>query len=178
MNTYKSDEWDKWMRVALDGDKSAYNNLLTHVKRWLGAYYSKRIGPEHIDDLVQETLMTVHTKRHTYDPTKPFGPWLSAVARYRWIDFLRASKTGLNVELDEETISAPSKHDSVLAKHDLQKLLAKLPEKQAKIITMVKLQEMTIQDVSNETGQSISSIKVTVHRGIKKMMVMIEEKAS
>ncbi len=178
MNTYKSNEWDNWMQAALTGDKAAYNNLLTHVKQWLHAYYSKRIGPEHIDDLVQETLMTVHTKRHTYDPTKPFGPWLSAVAKYRWIDFLRASKSNLSVELDEETLPGSSNHESILAKHDLEKLMGHLPTKQAKVIKMVKLQEMSMKEVSDATGQSVSSVKVTVHRGIKKMMAMIEEKAS
>ena len=70
------------------GDKQCYTSLLTECEKWLRRYYARKINPSAIDDLVQETLISLHRKRASYDPSKAFLPCLAAIGRYRWIHSL------------------------------------------------------------------------------------------
>ncbi|MFZ8528631.1 sigma factor, partial [Staphylococcus aureus] len=65
-------------------------------------FYARRLPPAMVDDAVQDTLIAIHEKRHTYDPERPFKPWLMAVARYKWIDRLRSMSRSRTEELPEE----------------------------------------------------------------------------
>jgi len=174
MTTYNSNRWNEWIKAAFNGDKSSYRLLLTNLRPWLMAYFSKRIHKEAVEDLVQETLMSLHSKMHTYNPEKPFGPWISAVARHRWIDYMRKTLKYIELEFNEE-IFIPDENKERGAKDDIKKLLKLIPPAQAEVIDLVKLQEMTIEEASNKTGHSQSSVKVMIHRGIKKMAAAVKE---
>ena len=82
--------WDRMMAAAQVGDASAYRTLLAELAPWLRRYYARRLPPAMTEDAVQDVLLAIHEKRHTYDPSRPFGPWLAAIARYKWIDRLRS----------------------------------------------------------------------------------------
>jgi len=79
------------MRAALKGDQEVYRLLLTGLRLWLAAYFAKRVHFNAVEDLVQDTLLTLHAKRQTFDPHYSFGPWIAAIARHRWIDHMRAT---------------------------------------------------------------------------------------
>lgn len=162
------------MRTALDGDQAAYRSLLIDLRSWLMAYFSRRIHRSAVEDLVQVTLMTLHNKRQTYDPNLPFGPWISTIARHRWIDHMRATLRYVETELDDDLPSDEVDRDAS-AKHDVKKLLKLIPPAQAEVIELVKLQEMSIEEASQKTGHSQSSVKVMIHRGMKKMMAAVED---
>jgi len=174
MTTYNSNKWDDWMRAALDGDQKLYRLLLNDLRLWLTAYFKKRAPINAIEDLVQETLMALHNKRHTYDPNYQFGPWISAIARYRWIDHMRATlkyvETAIN---DDFPVDDRDRDES--AKKDVTSLLKLIPPAQAEVIEMVKLRQMSVEEVSHKTGHSPSSVKIMVHRGMKKMMAAVED---
>ncbi len=172
MSTYNSSNWDEWIRSALSGNKSDYQKLLTNVRGWLIAYYRKRVAEGAVEDLVQDTLLAVHNKRHTYDPKQPFGPWLAAVARYRLIDFYRANAKHTHVELDEDLEETKTVDPTVSM--DLKKLLQQISPKQAKVIELLKLREMSVQEVSAQTGYSQSAVKVMAHRGLKKLQALVQ----
>jgi RNA polymerase sigma-70 factor (ECF subfamily) len=174
MTTYNSNRWDKWMRDALAGDQNCYRLLLSDLRPWLTAYFSKRIHQKVVEDLVQDTLMTLHAKRQTFNPEYPFGHWIAAVARHRWIDYMRKTTKYIETQIDEEFPSQEHNHDEN-ARHDVKKLLKLIPPVQAEVIEMVKLQGMSIQDVSKKTGHSHSNVKIMVHRGMKKMIKAVEE---
>jgi len=80
------------MAASQRGDRSAYRALLVDSRKWLERYFARRIAPHHIDDLVQETLVSMHRKLATWDSGRAFLPWLAAIARYRWIDMLRRQR--------------------------------------------------------------------------------------
>jgi RNA polymerase sigma-70 factor (ECF subfamily) len=89
-------DWGDLMRAANGGDTAAYNRLLTRLapavravaRRGLGR---AGLGPEEAEDVVQETLLAIHLKRHTWDPSLPLGPWVRAIARNKLIDSMRRS---------------------------------------------------------------------------------------
>lgn len=161
------------MVKAQGGDKQCYTSLLIECEKWLRRYYARKINPSAIDDLVQETLISLHRKRASYDPTKAFLPWLAAIGRYRWIDSLRKIYRHDHDELYEEMVADPQE-ESVSAKVSLERLLGMIPVKQAEVISMVKIEGLSIAEASAQTGQSESLVKVNIHRGLKKMSALIE----
>ena len=96
------------MALAQAGDAAAYRRLLGGIQPWLLRYFARRLPPSFVDDAVQDALVAIHTKRHTFDPARPFGPWLSAVARHKWIDRLRSMGRNQTDALNEEIIGRKS----------------------------------------------------------------------
>lgn len=126
------------MARAQDGDRAAYTALLEQAQRWLKRYYARRVPPHALDDLVQETLVSLHRKRASYDPARPFLPWLAAIARFRWVDHLRRVYRADETELPAD-ISVADEGDAIAAKVSLEKLLGLIPPGQAAAIRLVKI---------------------------------------
>jgi RNA polymerase sigma factor (sigma-70 family) len=161
------------MRRAQDGDATAYRAVLDASQSWLKRYYANRIAPSEIDDLVQDTLISVHRKRATYDPERPYLPWLAAIARFRWVDRLRKTYRNATDEIPED-IGIDSHEETVGAYLGVERLLGKLPEAQALVIRLVKIDGLAVTEAAERTGQSESLVKVNIHRGLKKLAAMIE----
>lgn len=170
------------MLKGLAGDAAAHRAFLTEAAGMLRGYFRNRLRtrPEDAEDLVQETLVALHTRRDSYDPSYPLTAWLYAIARYRLIDFLRrakhrshASLDGIDVRDDDPVYEASD------ARRDVATLLEKLPEKQRTAIRLVKLEERSVREAAESTGLSESDIKISIHRGLKTLMrLMAEEQAT
>ena len=161
------------MQRAQAGDKQAYSVLLEQAGRWLARFFSQKIAADAVDDLVQDTLISLHRKRASYDPSRPFLPWLAAIARYRWVDRLRQTykhaATALDFDIGEE-----SHEDVVGAKISIDRLLDQIPNNQANVIRMVKIDGLSIIEAAAKSGQSEPLVKVNIHRGLKKLAALIE----
>ena len=162
------------MRLSQQGDNQAYSVLLCECQLWLKRYYARRVPPHHLDDLVQDTLLSVHRKGASYDPARPFLPWLAAVARYRWVDHLRKVSRAKECEFSDE-IAATSDEPAMTARISIERLLGLLPVKQARAIELVKIEGHSVSEASEQTGQSEALIKVNIHRGLKRLASMIEK---
>ena len=168
-----ADELRDWMRAAQAGDAQAYRALLTALQGWLTRAYRARLPAGQVDDLVQEVLFAVHSKRHTYDPGQPLLPWVAAIARYKWIDALRRLERKGEVDLPE-TLAATDNSEAGAHARNLQQLLDQLPDGQARAIRLTRIEGYSIEEASAMTGQSASLVKVNVHRGIKRLSLLIE----
>lgn len=168
------DHWRAWMMAAQTGDSAAYRRLLGQVGAWLTAYYSRRLPAGMVEDAAQEALLTVHVKRHTYDPSKPFGPWLAAIARYKWIDRLRAMKSAPTEELTDE-LAVRDCGEAVQSARSLEALLGRLKPAQANAIRLVKLEGLSIKEAAEKLGQTISLVKVNIHRGLRQLGELAQE---
>lgn len=167
------EKWGKWLSQSMRGDKNTYRLLLCELQIWLSAYFRKRIHPDEVDDLVQDTMLAIHNKKQTFDENREFMPWLVAVARHKLIDKLRRNIKFLAETLDDEI--ADTTKQEMCARHDVEKLLSLIEPRQAQIISMLKLKEMTIEEVSNQTGHSQASVKVIAHRGLKALQAKVQE---
>ncbi len=163
------------MAAAQKGDKSSYNVLLSEAGLWLERYFRRRVPPHQLDDLVQEVLLAIHNKRASYDAARPFLPWLAAIARYRWIDHLRKVYRHETSLLGDNDAIEESHEDSIAARVSLERLFIHLPEKQAQVIELVKIEGHSIAQASQQTGQSESLVKVNIHRGLKKLSALVEK---
>ena len=171
------------MRAGLRGDVSAYRALLSRLSANLRAYYKGRLARigrsvTEAEDLTQEALMAIHTRRHTYDPTAPLLPWVHAIARYKLIDHLRqtnASMKDLPIENAEE-IMAQDDHVGSESAYDLNRLMAQLPDKMRRTVQMVKLDGLSVAEAARQCGISESDVKVSVHRGLKALVASVGRK--
>lgn len=162
--------------MAQGGDRQAYAALLTASRDWLLRYFRRRVPPEQIDDLVQETLFSVHRKLASYDAKRAFVPWLAAISRYRFVDHLRlVYRHASDTCIDDVELSVGSEEDAISARVSLDRLFDALPRAQQAAIDLVKIKGLSIREASQRTGQSEASVKVNIHRGLKRLAGMIEE---
>ena len=167
------------MLAALAGDKAAYRGLLGALAEQLRRYYRRRLPPSdaNVEDLVQETLIAIHTKRDTYDTALPFTPWLYAIARYKLLDHLRRGRLRPTVPLEEAgDLFAGDDSEAASARLDLEKLLAGLPASSQAIIRQVKLDGLSTADVAAKTGKSEIAVRVGLHRGLKALSERLRER--
>jgi RNA polymerase sigma-70 factor (ECF subfamily) len=166
------------MALAQQGDRIAYRALLEACQIWLRRYFARRVPQSQLDDLVQETLVSLHVKRATYDPALPFLPWMAAIARYRWVDHLRRvyrlKETALDAEPEEPQEPRDPHLMPSLARVGLDRMLIALPARQAEAIRLTKIEELTVAEASAQSGQSMALIKINVHRGMKRLHQLIE----
>lgn len=170
------DEWGRLMAAAQDGHGGAYRRLLDELRRWLTGFFVRRLPPTVVEDAVQDTLIAIHDKRHTYDRDRPFKPWLVAVARYKWIDRLR-SLSRTPTELLDHDVAVDGHESAVMSATVLDQLLSELKPAQQDVIRLVKLEGYSIEEASARTGQSGSLVKVNIHRGLTKMAAIVERRA-
>ncbi len=173
MIAIEPDRFGELMRAAQDGDNIAYRRLLTEIVPVLRRIVGRQlIGPD-AEDIVQEVLITVHNVRATYDPARPFLPWLVAIARNRAIDAIRrkgrvAANEVSGPELpetfaDQQTYSADETYGDPNA---LREAIGQLPPGQRQAVEMLKLREMSLKEASAASSMSVSALKTAAHRGM------------
>ena len=158
------------MRASLAGDRTAYRGLLGILAGQLRRYFRRRLAqdPAAVEDLVQEALIAIHTKRETWDPALPFTPWVYAIARYKLADHLRRNRIRATLPLDAaDDVAADDTAEGASARADLDKLLASLPAATQDIIRKVKLEGRSTAEVAHLTGKSEIAVRVGLHRGLK-----------
>lgn len=161
-------QYRAWMLAALDGDAADYRRLLEALTRHLRSYFGRRLDNAVAEDAVQETLIAIHRHRATYDPRQPFTAWVHGIARYKLLDEFRRSKRRAQVPLDDAPeLFAAETVEPALARRDVGRLLARLPENRRRLVEAVKLDGESIAGIAARTGMSESAVKVGVHRALK-----------
>jgi len=173
-------DWSVYMARAQAGDKAAYRRLLEEIVPYLRSLAVRNLQNRgDIEDVVQDVLLTVHAIRHTYDPARPFGPWLVAIANRRIVDRLRrqgrcqARETPL--EAEHETFAAPETNlqEAESDSRVLREAIDRLPPGQRAAIRLVKLREMSLKEAAAVSGTSIASLKVATHRALKNLRKLL-----
>jgi len=171
------------MLACLAGSDSATQALLTRLSILLRSYFKgrlTRLGRTFADaeDLVQETLISIYTHRHTYDRTQPLTPWAYAIAHYRLVDYLRRTRrSAAALPLDEVPEPfADSDTNATDSGLDLHALISQLNPKMRQAIELVKLQGLSVSEAADRTAMSESAIKVSVHRGLKALAKLVQQR--
>jgi len=167
-------EWSDLMARAQAGDRQAYRRLLEMVAPYLRSLALQRLNDRgDAEDVVQETLLTVHSIRHTYDPKRPFGPWLVAIANRKIVDRIRRRERHFKHEAampqDDETFEPPAANFSgeSLDSRTVREAVGRLAPAQREAVRLLKLEEMSLKEASAASGMSIAALKVACHRGLK-----------
>jgi RNA polymerase sigma-70 factor (ECF subfamily) len=165
-------DWTILMARAQDGDSAAYLRLLEETTPYLRSLASRWFRDQRdIEDAVQDVFLTLHAIRHTYDPARPFGPWLVAIARRRFVDLLRrnirqrAHETPLTAE-HETFVESEANIEESMDRIGLERLIERLPPRQKQAVSLLKLKEMSLKEAAKVSGMSIVSLKVAMHRAL------------
>lgn len=164
--------WSSLMAAAQAGDARAYDMLLRECLPLLRAICRRRIpNAAEAEDAVQDALLTLHQVRHTYDPTRPFRPWLAAIAERRAVDRLRrhGRRGGREVELtaaDGFAASDGHQGEARIAARQLRDAVAELPQAQRDALQLTKIQDLPLAEASKRAGTTIGAMKVATHRAL------------
>jgi RNA polymerase sigma-70 factor (ECF subfamily) len=164
------------MAAAQAGDRRAYERVLADSVALIRVV-ARRQGVAHdlLDDVVQETLLTIHRVRHTYDPGRSYDAWLAALAARRAIDGLRRSGRQAHREVADELALAlhPDETDASAGSEQAQQAqrlraaIAELPPGQREAVEQLGLKELSLEEASLHTGRSTGALKVNLHRALK-----------
>jgi RNA polymerase sigma-70 factor (ECF subfamily) len=175
--------WSLLMIRAQHGDRQAYRALLEDMTPYLRSVAARCFKEANdVEDAVQDVLMTVHAIRQTYDPGRPFGPWLLAIANRRIIDRLRrqtrAKLREIALTAEHETFSQvqanlPPHVEGSLNEAALHQAIENLPPDQRQAIRLLKLEEMSLKEASAKSGRSVAALKVATHRAIANLRKLL-----
>lgn len=176
--TSKQDRLDKRTQLSLlfyaglQGDAHAYECFLRDLTPIIKAAVRKKLRPEEVDDVVQETLISIHKARHTYDHQRPLMPWIRAIIQFRVADLLRTVyRQPSEHEIDLETILDPVADvtESAFPNESYNELIKSLSEREKNILTMMHVEEFTARETGHLLDLKESAVKVAAHRAIKKL---------
>jgi RNA polymerase sigma-70 factor (ECF subfamily) len=164
------------MAAAQGGDRLAYETVLRdcvpivqRIARHRGA------TADFLDDVVQDVLVTIHGARASYDPSRSFTAWLTAITQRRTIDILRkrgrrgAREVYSPVAFETHAAADNPELDAVRQGEaaQLHAFVAELPEGQREAVRALALEENSLEDASKSTGRTKTALKVNLHRAIK-----------
>jgi RNA polymerase sigma-70 factor (ECF subfamily) len=165
-------DWAELMRAANAGDGAAYQRLLGALAPVLRANARRglaRAGRPAADaeDVVQETLLAIHLKRHTWDASAPIGPWIAAIARNKLIDALRRQNRHVAVPIDDVSdFLAADEAPADVAAQSIERPLAALPERQRAVVRAIAVEGASISDAAKKLSISEGAVRVALHRGL------------
>jgi RNA polymerase sigma-70 factor (ECF subfamily) len=171
------------MRAAIAGDEAAYRKLLEDLSRLLRGVVRRGfagvgVARDDVEDVVQDVLLAIHLKRHTWDPTMPLGPWVLAIARNKMIDDLRRRGRRPEVPLDltQFDIEGGDQQASIDA-HDVSRVLNGLSERNREIVQAISIDGHSARDVADRLGMTEVAVRVALHRSLKALADTYQEKA-
>ncbi|MEM6973243.1 MAG: sigma factor-like helix-turn-helix DNA-binding protein [Pseudomonadota bacterium] len=175
--------WSAAMIAARAGDRRTYGDLLTaiagRVRRYAGARVTRLgAGPHEIEDIVQDVLTAIHAKRDTWEPSRPIGPWVDAIIRYKTVDALRRigkrqAMTSDSFDLVVETVAAPAQARPVAAT-EMHNRIATLPSRERGVVAALGIDGMTIAGCAERFGISEGAVRVAFHRGLARLASLAE----
>lgn len=177
----RDQEWSDLMRAAIGGDEGAYRRLLTDLSRALRATVRRGFAgvsarPNEVEDVVQEVMLAIHLKRHTWDQSKPIGPWIMAIARNKMIDDLRRKGRRTEVPIDGmlETLESGGHEDAIHA-YDAGRVLSGLNGRNREIVQAITIDGHSASDVATKLGMTEVAVRVALHRSLKALAETYQE---
>ena len=165
-------DWGDLMRAANGGDTAAYNRLLTRLAPAVRAVARRGfgragLGPDEAEDVVQETLLAIHLKRHPWDSTLPLGPWVRAIARNKLIDAMRRRGRRDHVPIDDviDTLAGDTAEPTPIP-GKLDEHLQSLPDRQQSVVRSISLDGASIRETAARFNMSEGAVRVALHRGL------------
>lgn len=168
--------WSAWMAQAQRGDPLAYEQLLRELGRAIEAYLRVRFGRiDLIEDCVQESLLCIHQARHTYDPRRPFRPWMLTLVRHKTIDLLRRRQNWVDVRQAATAAVQGADDPQRLARLiDGIRILDQLDPDHREVITLAKYAGYTTAEAAQWLGISESAVKARLHRALRSVARYLE----
>jgi RNA polymerase sigma factor (sigma-70 family) len=171
------------MRSAQAGDGTAYSKLLSEVAIRMRRLVRRRapwLSPEDVEDMVQDILLSLHQARATWDPARPFLPWMVAIARARLADNARryARRAAIDLaasDLAETFCDIPTNTgaETVVNLLAVRKAMKDLTPAEKQAVDLLRLREMSLIEAAEASGSTVAALKVAIHRAMRKMKITL-----
>lgn len=164
---------DDLLRAANRGDARAYAAFLTAVTpivRGIARSRGSGLGPDAYEDIVQETLLAIHQKRHTWREDMPVRPWLYAIVRHKVVDAFRRRGTSVQLPIEDfaDVLPAPPDADPT-ERRDVERLIDRLDPRAAGIVRAISLDGATVAETATRLGMTEVAVRVALHRALKRL---------
>ncbi len=163
--------WSALMKQGQAGDRQSYNQLLSELGRVIEKYILSKFGElTSLEDCIQESLLAIHHARHTYDPRRPFRPWLFTIVHHKTIDILLKGNRHNIESLDQAGLETMEEsHVDLDRAIDGERLMFELSDEQRQAITLTKYAGMTTNEASSVLGVTETALKARLKRGLDKI---------
>lgn len=174
--TDQESRWAELMRAANRGDSGSYGRLLHELAPMLRgvvgrAFGRAGLGSEDVEDVVQETLLALHLKRHTWDERRRLFPWVHAIAHNKLVDNLRRRGRRTYVRIDDiaETLAGPEppEMNPQMNGADAERMISGLKGRQRDIVLAISIEGASTRDVARRLDMSEGAVRVALHRALK-----------
>lgn len=161
-------ELSRLLRAAIAGDERAYADFLHRIAALVRGFVRRKIVQGGVDpeDVVQETLLAIHVKRHTWRPDAPVLPWVYAIARFKLIDVFRRRGRRIEVEIDEIADTFAEPEAETVSERDINRALDGLPPAQRSVVSSISVDGQSIGETAAKLGISETAVRVSLHRGL------------
>lgn len=174
-------QWAALMQASLSGDDVAYRELLQSLAKFLRMVSTRLcskygVAQSDSEDLVQEVLLVIHLKRHTWDPSRPIGPWITAITRNKLIDALRHRGRHIKLSIDDvlDVLEVESK-EPIVDTYNVERMLGSLRETPQKIVKSIAIEGLSIQQTAQRCGMTEVAVRVAFHRALKALQTLYNE---
>lgn len=167
---------DDLLRAANRGDERAYAAFLravTPIVRGIARSRAAGLGADAVEDIVQETLLAIHQKRHTWREDLPVRPWLYAIVRYKVVDAFRARGRRVQVPIEDvaDVLPAEAAADPT-ERGDVERVIAELDPRAQRIVRAIGLDGRTIAETAAELGMTEGALRVALHRALRRLAAL------
>lgn len=171
-------EWEALMIAANRGDAAAYGTLLramTPVLRGIIRARGHRLGAETCEDVLQNVLLAIHLKRHTWREGDPLRPWVYALTRYKVVDAFRAQGHSVTLPIEEfaDVLPAAALPDPV-ERADMLRVIGALDGRSADILRAIGMEGASIAETGRRLSMTEGAVRVALHRGLKRLAKLRE----
>jgi len=160
-------ELARLMRAAITGDERAYEQFLRQIAGLVRGFARRKvqsgIDPE---DVVQETLLAIHMKRHTWRADTAVTPWVYAIARHKLIDAFRRRGSRVEIAIDEIAETCAEPEHNIPSHREVDRALATLAPGQRSVVAAISLEGHSIGETAKRLGMSEIAVRVALHRGL------------
>lgn len=172
------DDLGHLLRAANAGDSRAYARFLqtvTPILRGIVRARSGDLGEATCEDILQDVLLAIHLKRHTWLPEAPVRPWLYAIARYKVVDAFRARGRRIVLPIEDfaEVLSADPVVDPTEAT-DMARMIDLLDSRSANIVRKIGLEGASIAETGTALNMTVGAVRVALHRALKQLAILRE----
>jgi len=164
-------------REALAGDRDAYRRFLLDVTPVVRGIVRARLGTrgrDDVEDVVQETLLALHAKRHTWRRDRPVLPWLYAIARHKTVDRLRGERRGGHeVGLEHaEALATEDTTNRTGETMDVERAVSLLEGRSQQVVRAIGMNGVSVAEAGERFGMSENAVRVAFHRGLTRLVAL------
>lgn len=172
------DDWGTLLTAANSGDGRAYTTFLrtiTPVLRGVVRAKGAVLGEAVCEEVLQEVLLAVHLKRHTWQAGSPVRPWLYAIARYKVVDAFRSRGARIEVPIEDftEVLPADAAPDPTEAS-DMARMIGLLDDRAGRLVRMIGLEGASVAEAGQALKMTEGAVRVALHRAFKTLAALRE----